>query len=115
MPGRDRKGPMGEGPMTGRGAGNCVDQDSPGSANPELRGYGMGRGLGRGMAYRGNFGRGRGQRNRFFSRGMPFADEPVQVGSVSSENPELATLKRQMSDLGNELEAIRKLIEDLKT
>ena len=31
MPGGDRKGPMGEGPMTGRGLGLCAGNDTPGS------------------------------------------------------------------------------------
>ena len=47
MPGGDRKGPMGDGPKTGRGLGYCADNDQPS--------YPIGR-AGRG------FGRGRGQR-----------------------------------------------------
>ena len=48
VPGRDGTGPMGAGPMTGRGLGVCAG----GTAN---RGLGMGRGMGLGM------GRGRGR------------------------------------------------------
>ena len=45
MPGRDRTGPMGEGPMTGRGAGDCAGYDA--------FGYGArGRGRGRRRWYR---------------------------------------------------------------
>ncbi len=61
MPGRDARGPMGEGPMTGRGWGNCSG-DRPGVGQPA--GYfGFRRGLGRGFglgAGRGFTGRGRG-------------------------------------------------------
>ena len=32
MPGRDQTGPQGEGPQTGRQAGNCSGNDQPGSA-----------------------------------------------------------------------------------
>jgi len=41
MPGFDRTGPRGGGPMTGRGLGPC------GTGLGWRRGYGMGRGLGR--------------------------------------------------------------------
>lgn len=34
MPGGDGTGPMGMGPMTGRGAGYCAGNDVPGYANP---------------------------------------------------------------------------------
>lgn len=43
MPGRDGTGPMGQGPMTGRGFGAC------GRARPGAYYYGCGRGIGRGM------------------------------------------------------------------
>ncbi|MEL7667919.1 MAG: DUF5320 domain-containing protein [Actinomycetota bacterium] len=56
MPGGDRTGPMGEGSMTGRGAGYCVGE-APGRG----LGLGIGRGLGRGFLGRsrgvGLFGR----------------------------------------------------------
>jgi len=42
MPGQDKTGPMGQGPMTGRGMGLC--------------GTGMRRGFGRGMGCRRGFG-----------------------------------------------------------
>ena len=43
MPGGDRTGPMGRGPMTGRAAGNCAGYPTPGFANP-IPGFGRGRG-----------------------------------------------------------------------
>jgi hypothetical protein len=54
MPGGDRSGPMGMGPMTGRGMGYCGGYDAPGWANwgPGRRFAGRGR--------RGGFGPGRG-------------------------------------------------------
>lgn len=48
MPNRDGTGPNGQGPRTGRGAGNCEPKNS--SDNnfcPRGRGRGQGRGLGR--------------------------------------------------------------------
>jgi len=59
MPGRNRTGPMGAGPMTGRGLGYCNVGRSIGlgsrwrAASP---GLGFGRGLGRGMGRLGGFG-----------------------------------------------------------
>lgn len=79
MPGGDRKGPMGEGPMTGRGLGLCAGNDTPGSVtdNEQLRGIGrgMGRGSGRGFRHgqmRGRWGFRFRVRDNFTDRpGMP--------------------------------------------
>ncbi len=49
MPGGDSTGPMGAGPMTGRGAGYCAGTGTPGYTH---RGIGRGRGFGRGMGAR---------------------------------------------------------------
>lgn len=56
MPGGDKKGPMGEGPMTGRGQGLCAGNDTPGSVTDINQSRGLGRGMGRGMGR--GFGRG---------------------------------------------------------
>ncbi|HXL02849.1 MAG TPA: DUF5320 domain-containing protein, partial [Candidatus Atribacteria bacterium] len=61
MPGGDRTGPWGLGPMTGRAAGYCAGYSVPGYMNP-IPGRGWGAGFGRGWG-RGYFGRGRGWRN----------------------------------------------------
>jgi len=67
MPRGDRTGPMGAGPMTGRGAGYCAGYSAPGYVNPIPprsggfgyghggwgRGRGWGRGFGRGFGWRG--------------------------------------------------------------
>ena len=67
MPGLNRRGPEGEGPMTGRGRGRCnpsnrvadsFDASAGGGMNAPFRqgaGRGMGQGAGRGM------GQGQGQ------------------------------------------------------
>ena len=47
MPRGDRTGPNGKGPLTGRGMGPCVTNDST-SAVPRGTGLGAGRGLGLG-------------------------------------------------------------------
>jgi hypothetical protein len=57
MPGRDRTGPMGEGPRSGRGLGDCGERDDGGGFR---RGGGRGRGWSHGGGrFRGS-GRGRG-------------------------------------------------------
>ncbi|HUU09420.1 MAG TPA: DUF5320 domain-containing protein [Phycisphaerae bacterium] len=64
MPGGDGTGPMGMGPMSGRGAGYCAGYPAPGFMNP-VGGRGF---FGRGFRGRGG---GRGQRNMFWATGMP--------------------------------------------
>ncbi|MBL8024783.1 MAG: DUF5320 domain-containing protein [Fibrobacteres bacterium] len=49
MPCGDRTGPEGKGPMTGRKAGLCTRNSTPGTMRlAQGNGYGVGRGLGRG-------------------------------------------------------------------
>jgi hypothetical protein len=75
MPRGDRTGPMGFGPMSGRGMGYCAGSTGPGFMSPGPgfgfgRVFGFGRGRGRGMG----FGRGRGWRQAGFGRlcGYPY-------------------------------------------
>mgnify|MGYP006307327031 CR=1 FL=1 len=65
MPGGNRRGPEGQGPMTGRGLGYCSGNDAPGAAYPRPgrglepgfgRGPGRGGALGPGMAWRHGWG-----------------------------------------------------------
>ncbi len=60
MPSGDRTGPMGFGPMTGRGFGFCAGYPTPGFTRGWGRGMGGGRGWGRGMGGGRGWGRGRG-------------------------------------------------------
>ena len=60
MPGFNRKGPEGDGPMTGRGLGKCRKPENisqPDSEDQEV----AGRGRGRRFRFRGESGRGRGR------------------------------------------------------
>jgi len=100
MPGFDKTGPGGQGPMTGRGQGNCVD--SRDSARPRLGGFG-------------SFGRR--WRNRFFNSGMPgrfwgrgFAREE----SALSSQDEVAMLQEEASYFEKELKSIREELNRLK-
>ncbi|MFN8257049.1 MAG: DUF5320 domain-containing protein [Bacteroidales bacterium] len=81
MPGFDKTGPMGNGPMTGRRMGKCTNFGAKQKAkmlseeqnqntsseeitNEQVSGFGHGRGFGFGRG-RGGFGCGMGRRNRF--------------------------------------------------
>ena len=68
MPRGDGTGPMGMGPMTGRGAGYCAGFGAPGFMNPgPFGGFGRGYGRGPGRGWRRGFvGRGVGGRGRAY-------------------------------------------------
>jgi hypothetical protein len=128
MPGGDRTGPLGYGPMTGRGAGYCAGYAVPGYANPiPGRGsFGYGRGFGRG---RGWFGRGggRGWRHWYYATGLPgwarpgfgwpaYGTGPYQYPNVPEPTPQEETkmLKEQAELLKNELKDIQDRISTLE-
>ena len=91
MPGYDRTGPAGQGPMTGRGMGYCNASRPAGIAR--LFGMGFRRGCG---------GGGRGFRNRFFNA-------PVQAGT---QDDRIAELQASIEGLQQELTAIRQQNEN---
>lgn len=96
MPGKNGTGPMGAGPMTGRGFGNCTRQGTAGQ--------GFGRGIGQG----GN-GRGRG---RMLQAGGRFGFNAPERGSdVIMENQELM---RQNEALRSEMEVIMKRLDEME-
>jgi len=90
MPGGDRTGPLGYGPMTGRAMGYCAGYDIPGFANPCF-----GRGFGRGY--------GRGFRRRFWR-------EPVNL----TKEEEAKILEAELKEIEAEKEAIEKRLKEMK-
>ena len=123
MPGGDRTGPGGMGPMTGRRAGYCADYDVPGFANPVPgRGYGQGWGRGGGRAWGyGRGGGGRGWRNRFYATGRPrwaryaYASEPAwDVPPPLTKEQELEGLRQEAEWLKGQLDAISQRIGDIE-
>jgi len=88
MPGFDRTGPQGQGPMTGGGFGYCGAGRRRGDLSAIGGGRGFGPGRGRGMA------RGRGMGRGY---GRPWELSSVPMGA----NPEtaLSELQRQAEDL----------------
>lgn len=119
MPGGDRTGPAGMGPMTGRGAGYCAGYDVPGTMNA-VPGGGRGMAWGRG----GGFGRGlglgfRGGRRWAGPCGRPAAPAaaPAPYAAYTagpSKQQELDMLKEQADFMQNNLESVRERIRELE-
>ena len=117
MPGGDRTGPMGLGPMTGRAVGFCAGFGMPGYANPAPgRGFGMGFGRGRGFGGRG--GGGRGYRHMFYATGLPgwlrtgWSGVPP-YGALPVQATEREHLKNVAEALQGQLDEIKKRLDDL--
>jgi len=100
MPGFDGTGPGRAGPMTGRGRGYCGSNNRATFYNPApgVRDiYGLG--------YR---GRGCGWRNRFYASSVPGWVPPTT-------EQEIADLNALTDQLKEQLDAIQKRIEELKS
>jgi hypothetical protein len=100
MPGFDRTGPVGQGPMTGRGLGLCTGAVRPGTGYGY--GFGYGRGFGRG------FGRGMG---RGFGRGLGYY-APYPPFYPPAEYNQSADLKSRIEELETELQRLKALDEN---
>jgi hypothetical protein len=110
MPGGDRTGPMGAGPMTGRGAGFCGGSQMPGYAN---LGRCRGRGFGRGRSFAGGGRGGRGFRHMFYATGLPGWARDRGVGQAGAET-ERQWLEEQARIVAGELEQMRRRLTELK-
>jgi hypothetical protein len=117
MPGGDRTGPMGMGPMTGRAAGYCANFGAPGYVTPGPgwacgRGAGWGRGFARGRAFA-RWARGRPAmpygRRQSFAGGGPWAAWQM------TREEELQYLKGQAGMLKEELDAISERVEEIES
>ena len=101
MPGYDRTGPMGAGPMTGRGMGYC--NSYPGAS----RRPGTGRGFGRGRLFWGRPG---------FARAQPAGYAPVQYAPAPeyTREDEIADLRAEKELAQRELESIKQRLSELE-
>lgn len=96
MPGGDRTGPEGAGPMTGRRMGYCV-----GNINPGLgfrRGFGRGRGLygnrgGAGYGFRGGAG------YRDYRETDSFNDRDAIENEIRVLKDQMTFLEKKLSDI----------------
>ena len=124
MPGGDRTGPSGNGPLTGRGMGYCKGEDVPGYMNPEVnQGFGRGRRSGRGM--------GRGNRWGFYATGQPgwargrgneineptgFRNQPApkqmnEQNEIRFLKDQAKTLKKKLNDVTSQISELKKVNE----
>ena len=106
MPGLNKQGPMGEGPLTGRQQGMCrrtKDLPFPG-------GFARGRGNGGLRCTTGQPGGRMAQSRRRFAQG----EEPAVAGSLESAEDELAELKEQYQEMSASLARIADKIESLQ-
>ena len=122
MPARDRSGPLGSGPKTGRGMGYCGGNPGPGFMSPGP-GFGFGRGFGRARGF--GFGRGRGWGRGWFGgfwgypQETPFWNPYGQPPSGSdfpqaSPEEELKFLKEEEEMLSQDMKNLKKRIEELE-
>ena len=112
MPGFDRTGPMGAGPMTGGARGRC-NPATAGNIPAYTGGYGFGRGLGLRRGFRGGYGPDTG-RGRGYGRGYGWYP-PAAVPAYSIDiADEMDMLKADADYMKKSLDAINKRIEELK-
>jgi hypothetical protein len=117
MPGGNRTGPRGAGPMTGRAAGYCAGYPVPGYTNPG-RGYGRGFGRGWGRGYGRGWGRGFGR--GWYAHPPPVIFQPAYpqvyppVTQQQSTQQEVASLENYQKELVAENADIEKEMKDIK-
>jgi len=112
MPWGDRTGPMGWGPMTGRGFGYCAGNDQPGSYAGPGFGPGWGRGRGRGRGF--GPGRGFARRGWFGAWGPvpPYQAAPPATAMPAEQEKEM--LKREAQYLKETMNRLEQRIQELE-
>jgi len=121
MPGGDRTGPEGFGPITGRGAGFCAGYPVPGIISPAWGGGG-GRGFGRG----GGGGGGWRHRHWYHATGLPRWQRAWMASSAyaspflahfgpMTKDQELEALKNQAKYFEQALENLRGRIREVES
>ena len=120
MPKGNRTGPQGQGSGTGRAAGYCEGNDSPGYVNRET-GFGFGRGRGHGHG-------GRGWRHQLQATGktgweraqsdLPsgggVAPTAANASGPPEENTEAQQLRQQLGALQDELTVVQQRLHQLE-
>jgi len=112
MPGLDRTGPVGAGPMTGGARGRC-NPETVGTVPNYAGSYSYGRALGVRRGFRGGFGPGRGMR-RGYGRGYGW--HPPVAGPVypADAADEMDMLKAEADYLKKSLDAINTRIDAME-
>lgn len=102
MPRRDRRGPEGMGPMSGRGMGLCNGSETAGIMGFGFAGTGYGRRSGRGRGFGGGRGLGASAFTPEYSRYAPTKEE-----EQAHLNQKISGLKGHLKDLENRLEKLK--------
>ena len=108
MPGFDKNGPMGAGPMTGGRRGLCKPANTGTGGS-----YGYGKGMNIGRGFRGGFGPGRGIR-RGIRRGFAWYPPVYGPAYPQDHTNEVDMLKAEADYLKNALDTINKRFEELE-
>jgi hypothetical protein len=114
MPGGDRTGPEGRGPVTGRGLGYCTGYNNPGFTKGVPRGgRGYGRGWGRGFGR--GFGRGRGFYHRDYYQEPYYEPAPIQRAPYQqpTRDEEKAYLEDMIKNLEQEIKSMKDRLQEL--
>jgi len=123
MPGGDGTGPLGQGPMTGRGLGYCAGYAAPGFMAGGRIGLGFRRGFGWGYphCYYGRpwYGRGwwyRGYYPSYNATANPYYGYPYgyNYGAGTAATDEIAALKDTLSQISSTLNEISQRISELE-
>ena len=93
MPGRDKRGPRGEGPLTGRGFGSCGQEEEINRAFGRGAGAGFGRGAGIGFG-----------RERFLE------EKPANL----SKEEEKKILSAQLKEIEDQKQRIEKTLKKIE-
>ncbi|BBB31831.1 conserved hypothetical protein [Thermotomaculum hydrothermale] len=99
MPFGDGTGPLGQGPMTGRGLGYCAGNNAPGRFGGFGRGFGYGRGWGRGFGR--GFGRGWGYR---WYGNAPVDEKTALENRLRFLEEELKYTRERLKEIGEDSE-----------
>ena len=115
MPGGDGTGPLGQGPMTGRGLGYCAGYAAPGFMAGGRIGLGFRRGFGWGYphCYYGRpwYGRGWWYRGYYPYYGYPYN---YNYGAGTATEDEITALKDTLNQISSTLNGISQRISDLE-
>lgn len=118
MPGRDGTGPMGNGPLTGRGAGYCAVREAGAGTGFAGRGMSFGCGLGRGEFGRGGrwfaCGGGRGLGSRYNQRLRRVDGSQEAYSNNLSQGEEVEILKEQLGEYEAAVKNIQARINELE-
>lgn len=113
MPRGDGTGPLGLGPLIGRGAGYCTGFSAPGYANPMLGRWFLGPRMGRGCGYR----------HWYYATGLPFwaRMHPFwgwprwgYTAPPLDKKTEIDTLKAEAAQLEEALKQIQERLAELQ-